>query len=755
MTSCTICQAEHKDGQQYCDLCTSILRTSGHHRWLDLVPSPLVVESRNMLHGLTSSRARWAHLKQAPWVSEAGNWARLEDPRMDPIGIWHAGKAAFEEAAKAARSLDGLKPEHHRVLAQGVTLTTGQLVQFSDEGVLIDGRGPFARVPWKDLLELMGSPSRRGWDLLGLAMAAASVSGAGILVPMQPVEFGAHRVNRHRVIQETHPGQPLICWLSTLKRLKAPLDDVTSLWVTGFEQSPPLRWQGRGARGLQREALNELIRQRPQRLADGRTEPWVAAWNTTEEVVHRPLPQALSSDQGRLSLRVARLARGGDVLSIKVPRDPRLWAWLLAWMLAPPWSEERARLHAFAVAWNGEQRNDVSPALARSIVLLRDVLHQSNARTHVEGNRLLVRGRFGHGYEMQVRPGAHMAPFVVRGVDGQGHTVEPPLCITEDRTSPSLPLGDVLASVVLSLLDDVGTAATIEPLHRFMSIMSPAFESDDEPVDDQSLREALPWFQPAETKGRRAFDPRWYCGTNARKGTVLNQHKYVQAWIEATSDGRQRHQRRHTWMNPPHGGNNRVAGRFQRRMREHMEGRGVGERVEHNMIELLNQGLQEANPMEGFAALRGRVHIRDGVGQREQRPDIRDAPLRIRNLYARVWTILGRSAFGREVRLAAGTPYDVELPTGLQFTVRNHREHQFLRRLLRLAGWGEGDDPLHFVRRRRWPRGAQARLARELNRWQHRIGAQGDAPWWWNYPREEFIDEGMLNDWRLREDLRD
>jgi hypothetical protein len=423
-------------------------------------------------------------------------------------------------------------------------------------------------------------------------------------------------------------------------------------------------------------------------------------------------------------------------------------------MIAPPWSEERARLHAFAVAWNGEQSNDVDPALARSIMLLRSVLNQYSSRTHVHGERLLIRGRFGHGYEMQVRPGAHMSPFVIRGIDGRGRTVEPPLCITEDRTSPSRPLGDLLASVVLSLLDDVGTAATIEPLHRFIHTMSPAYERDDESVDDQTLREALPWFQPAETGRRGAFEPFWYGGTTQRKGTVLNQQKYVQAWIDATLDGRQRRRpRRHAWMAHMPEGNPPLEGEFQHWIRERME--GFGERVERNMNEVLNQGLQDVNPMEGFAALRGRVHIRDGAGRPEQRPDIRDAPLRIRDLYARVWTILGRAAFGRDVRLGAGTPYDVELPTGFQFTVRNHREHQFLRRLLRLAGWGEGDDPLHFVRRRRWPRGAQARLARELNRWQHRIGAQGDVPWWWNYPREEFIDEGMLNDWRLREDLRD
>ena len=170
---------------------------------------------------------------------------------------------------------------------------------------------------------------------------------------------------------------------------------------------------------------------------------------------------------------------------------------------------------------------------------------------------------------------------------------------------------------------------------------------------------------------------------------------------------------------------------------------------------LYNQGVQARNPMEGFAALRGRVHIGDGDGRPAQRPDIREAPLRFRDLYARVWTVLGRSELGREVRLGEATPYNVELPTGMQFTVRNHREQRFLRRLLRLSGWEQGEDPLHFVRRNRWHRGAQARLARELNRLQQRAGVQAGVPWWWNYPREEFTDEGMLNDWRLQEDLRD
>ena len=59
------------------------------------------------------------------------------------------------------------------------------------------------------------------------------------------------------------------------------------------------------------------------------------------------------------------------------------------------------------------------------------------------------------------------------------------------------------------------------------------------------------------------------------------------------------------------------------------------------------------------------------------------------------------------------------------------------------------------MRRRPWHRGAPARLARELNRMQEHMDGQANVPWWWNYPREEFIDEDILNDWRLREDLTD
>ncbi|MEC7110784.1 MAG: hypothetical protein VXX03_01445 [Candidatus Thermoplasmatota archaeon] len=757
-TACAICTVTCEEPQRHCRLCAGILMAHGEHRWLDLVPEPFVADARKILGGRPTSRARWGALKDEARVLNAGRWALLEDERDDPIAEWHAGQAAFEAAAAAVRTKEGASRADLRALARGVTLSSGHLMQFSDEGMLIDGRGPFPNAPWKDLLELMVSSRRRGWDLLALALAASAVSGPVLRVPRRPLGFGGH----HEV-SDRHPARPLMRWLGILRRLDEPLDPVTNMWVGDLEQTPPFHWQGRGARGPQREALDEMIRNRPHQIAVGRNEPWVTAWNTAEEVVHRPLPQALSSSEGRLSLRVARFRRGGEVVTVKVPRDPRLWAWLLGWVLQPPWAEERARLHALIVAWNGGSSNDVDPALARSIVLFHNVMRQAGERVHIEGERVLIRGRFGHGYEVQIGRGAHGAPFVVRGVDGKGRTTDPPLCITEDRTGPTRPVGDVLATVVLSLLDDVATADTIEPLHRFMHRISPAFESDTAQVGDLGLGEALPGYRSEVALQHRSFEPFWYAGGALREGNVLSQEKYIEAWIAAMAEHghrprRPRHRHLHRfWQqvrDPPYQAQGED-GELQRMLRERMGQMGEGRNFEGAFREFLHLQGMEPNPMEGFAALRGRVHIHDGDGRPHQRPDIREAPLRFSDLYARVWTVLGRSALGREVRLRRATPYDVELPTGMRFTVRDHREHQFLRRLLRLSGWERGDGPLHFVRRRPWHRGAPARLARELNRMQEHMDGQANVPWWWNYPREEFIDEDILNDWRLREDLTD
>ena len=157
-TACAICTVTCEEPQRHCRLCAGILMAHGEHRWLDLVPELFVADARKILGGTSTSRARWGALKDEARVLNAGRWARLEDERDDPIAEWHAGQAAFEAAAAAVRTKEGASRVNLRALARGVTLSSGHLMQFSDEGRLIDGRGPCPTAPWKDLLELMASP---------------------------------------------------------------------------------------------------------------------------------------------------------------------------------------------------------------------------------------------------------------------------------------------------------------------------------------------------------------------------------------------------------------------------------------------------------------------------------------------------------------------------------------------------------------------------------------------------------------------
>ena len=68
-------------------------------------------------------------------------------------------------------------------------------------------------------------------------------------------------------------------------------------------------------------------------------------------------------------------------------------------------------------------------------------------------------------------PGAHNARFTVKGAkslsglqQGEGKAI----CIHEKGHFKKLPLGDVFASVVLTLMDDLTSANKLEPLAEFI-----------------------------------------------------------------------------------------------------------------------------------------------------------------------------------------------------------------------------------------------------------------------------------------------
>ena len=243
-------------------------------------------------------------------------------------------------------------------------------MQFSDEGMLIDGRGPFPNAPWKDLLELMASPRRRGWDLLGLALAASAVSGP---VLESTASSRIWRPSRSLGPSSCSTACALVGHLASLERARLILSRTCG---SGIWNNPSVPLAGTGSRGPQREALDEMIRNRPHQIAAGRNSR--GSRHGTRRGGRPPTAStgleqqrgALVASRGSLQARRRGRDRQGPARPEAVGMVARLGASAAVGGGAstPP---------CLIVAWNGGSSNDVDPALARSIVLFHNVMRQA------------------------------------------------------------------------------------------------------------------------------------------------------------------------------------------------------------------------------------------------------------------------------------------------------------------------------------------------------------------------------------------
>jgi len=112
----------------------------------------------------------------------------------------------------------------------------------------------------------------------------------------------------------------------------------------------------------------------------------------------------------------------------------------------------------------------------------------------VEGDRILVRGRIGHVYEIRLEQGAHMAPFKIHGVR-LGSTSPQSLCIHTGSYHRDIPIGDTIAIVVLSLISDAITAEKVNSLMMYLRTNEP-------PGEPQSTSRLSPKSFYSGAKGR-------------------------------------------------------------------------------------------------------------------------------------------------------------------------------------------------------------------------------------------------------------
>ncbi|MCS5584858.1 MAG: hypothetical protein NZ777_15240, partial [Pseudomonadales bacterium] len=202
--------------------------------------------------------------------------------------------------------------------------------------------------------------------------------------------------------------------------------------------------------------------------------PWVNRWRKVSKEGVESLDDSrspLCTRRGAILLRI--LNHDGRWIRTTLPHDPRLWALLTSWALSPPASRHHNLFMALRWNWkNPRPELSLSEPEVRALALLRDVCRDNQDRVRIQDRKIMIRGRSGCAYAVDARDGAHNAPFSILGwshpTDQSNGVRGRNLCIHTGQRRRKIPLGDVIASVVLSLLDDIGSAQRIDSLQQFL-----------------------------------------------------------------------------------------------------------------------------------------------------------------------------------------------------------------------------------------------------------------------------------------------
>ena len=202
--------------------------------------------------------------------------------------------------------------------------------------------------------------------------------------------------------------------------------------------------------------------------------PWVYRWRKVGEEGVESLDDSrspLCTRRGAILLRI--LNHDGRWIRTTLPHDPRLWALLTSWALSPPASRHHNLFMALRWNWkNPRPELSLSDPEVRALALLRDVCRDNHDRVRIQDRKIMIRGRSGCAYAVDAKEGAHNAPFSILGwshpTDQSNGVRGRNLCIHTGQRRRKIPLGDVIASVVLSLLDDIGSAQRIDSLQQFL-----------------------------------------------------------------------------------------------------------------------------------------------------------------------------------------------------------------------------------------------------------------------------------------------
>ena len=513
MSECIICNGDIGDDEiSWCDKCaqfSSLLVGPGFGARPNLEDRKEINEILSNDRGRTSKRRWRALLEQcqsyeSDWAFEAEESFQIDE--SDPWFITDEQRNAQLEKLKSifcGRNKVPKTSENFQYFQRGITLPNGSIISMIDDVWAIDGNVLPSSVPYNHILRaLTGNGAEQenmaGCDwakLLTNLILASNNLGKTRRRMANALGFGRN------VMRRRYGENPPVFTGANL----------FLNWINHWHvrQNPPF-YAAYEMRGRPIHPKMELDWEPLEKLSL----PWVPLWR---QIIDDGNQLALMREWAGPSLRInrgrvqLRTIRGGKWIWSQIPPWPRLWAVLSCWALSPPNSSEHRRLRAIQWCWH-EIDGELMPEEPerRALTLLRQICQESDKLTvPKDGNSCIyVEGTSGMFYEVGPGPGAHGARFTVKGapslekIENNGSEV---LCIHEDGNFKNLPVGDVFASVVLTLIDDLKSSEKLEPLSNFIRHNNTLQRAADINQNDPD------WlaFQRNRFNGRRRGNMRW------------------------------------------------------------------------------------------------------------------------------------------------------------------------------------------------------------------------------------------------------
>ena len=763
------------ENERTCDWCASMLDYRPAEGWHTPLSDAEHEEAIRLFGGPSlTSRKRWSHFSNRLKNSMFANWAKLPGGE-DPVDHFPCSPEQFDELVQDCIKGRDLNAQQRRWLNQGVQLKDGLWLRYMGDEWYLNDVGLGRHLHLNTVLDVVGHESvRQGWNL---AKLLTGLSALHVSPPDEEAQDAHHFLFRgryHRLIDPHHrPIGLMLTWLALDVRVQSSTDGRPKgaksglAWAYDFKASTTDVVRRTHPQRLVEEAFSN----RPAGLFEGRREPWMSLWDesvsTKEEVDNLDYP--LVTGGRKLKMRV-RTHRNKSRL-VQIPNQPDIWAILLSWAFSPLMSKPGKLLLGVQHNWSRAyfKRGETSPEVVRSLQFCHSILNGlSGARLALEHDRVLVIGNLGHVYEVRVGDGQHGAPYRIRHMlhfqRGSGHE----LCIHSGAHARSLPIGDTLGSVLLSLYNDTTAMHRIDSLAGLVC-QSPPF-GFPEHLDDRwrglLSPDAVQEVMNATRSGgmfmrMNAREPPWYLCQHARpvvgavegdeggghlphrmnrfrrlrsRGSVAPWVERFQAAVEA-GEGLPYDQVVSEWRRSVHPYNRHVA--YQRR---HLWERGLP----RNRLNLRRA--------------MGIAHRHNG--DRHEIGDQRDGERRWCEVFARAWDLLLHQPIGSWVNVPTSNNGTVTFEhADLRFSIRSSLERRFLRQMTRWCGYVEDGEEAGFLRFRRRDHplsNARMRLCEALGKLQQQQGVRGAPPRWWNYV-EPYAPPNEMEQlrWPFHEDLCD